>query len=462
MNVIEKFQSLISPAKPTLRPVKESASTTTIKDMLSSAGQGRFLRDIYGDELLTPHREMEKCVKMFNTDAYVAAGVQTMVDFIMGAEQMVVADDPATEKTLNNFLKNTNFFRPLREVVENFVRVGNGYFEVTRAEENGLILRFYPIERADKMWIQADDKGYADYYVLELSMQTKYEGATYYTIYYLDRIPNPVYGLKICKKDIIHFPLGFGDVPWYGRADIASGINIWKIKQELERDLAVIARYKAIPKKWINIKGTNQPTVDNISAQISAMNDNVNPITGLKDDPTVIDLSYAGKDMNLDPYLNYCKRQLTASLAPEFVLHGEDTNRATAREQRSAYMLRIRARRDVISTKIEKEILIPTAELLGLKNISGLKFVFSDFDYQSEDEMREEALKQFQIGIITLNESRVMLGLEEIAGGDVFSWEVTGQMQELESTAGESKKEKKDLKLDAKQSTLAPTTALKK
>lgn len=404
---------------------------TSVNDILSY-GRSTFIRDIFGEKLLTPHEEMQEVSKLYNSNGHVVAAVHTLKDFVLGAEQEVIADDQGTAIFLTDWLKNIGFFTHLSWLMENYIKCGNAYLEAAR-DSRGKIVKVQPIADPSRVYVQVNEHGVIQYYVQAVPNNTKIDGADFYDVYYWFNQPKQrIYGIRFEPNEIIHFKWGRADLPFYGRSPLASVVNDSKILKEIERDIAVIARYKAIPKKMISMPKANKTKLDAYGQYFSGLKDEENALIG-EENVKIDDLSYAGKDLNLEWIVNYLKRKMTASAAPEYIIHGEDTNRATAKEQRIAYMMRVKSMRDQFAMTVETELLdhalseysTPSNKL----NSVGRKFVCNDFEYDEPSEKKDQARSDFRDGIIKLNEAREILGHEPEKDedlGEAYRWELEG------------------------------------
>ena len=104
-----------------------------------------FSRDIYRDVLLTPHAEMEECVRAYNMNSFFQSGINTMTDFIMGGGVVIKGEDPISVKRCEAYLEGLKTETWLREVVENTIKTGNGYCEIDYNPNTGVPVKVYPI-----------------------------------------------------------------------------------------------------------------------------------------------------------------------------------------------------------------------------------------------------------------------------------------------------------------------------
>jgi len=410
--------------------------------MMGGTHGGDFLKDIYGDYILTPHEEMWECEKMSRENAFIQTAVEILKDILIGNELTVEAedDDEYTKDFYDEWIQKSGYKLALAEAIENFIKLGNGYIEILPGLKTGIPRKAIPIPRAWKIWIIPDEQGNLHYYE---EVPKTYRGKEAETV----KVNYEGYGRYRTiraveyKNPIQHFKWGISHIPHYGRSPLASAISDNKILREIERAMAVVARYKAIPRKLISINnadgmGISQKEIDNIIEYWNNLSDLENPVIGGKK-IDLLDLSYAGQELNYDPMISYLKKKITSVLAPQFYVHGDTTTYAVALEQKNLFYLTVMARRQMIEQPINdlfEEIRIKhnslPVELRG-KDWQPLKKAwvkFGEFDFETKEEERAMALNLWNSGLITLDEARQKFELPPIGdeqGGNAFKWDIT-------------------------------------
>jgi len=227
---------------------------------------------------------------------------------------------------------------------------------------------------------------------------------------------------------MVHIKLGNAAWGVYGRSDIAAVLDDLRILETIERSIAVISKYKAVPKKALMIEKRdgetplNEKELTMLANALKNQSDFENPILNRKLE--ALDLSSGGADIKMDGYIDYLKRKITVSMAPEFLIHGQEVNRATSREQKQTYFLRIASKRAMIEPTLTKALM---SYVIGLNNkllIDDFKFKFGEFDVVLPEEEEQRIQDRWQKGLITLKEARQLLGLEELEGTDYFITEL--------------------------------------
>lgn len=401
--------------------------------MRSDLRSGEFISDIYNEETSTPHAEMRATQKAYRTHSFVATASKLVINSLFGREVTVECEDSKTKRFHE---KNTlpKLMEPLREAAEGYVVSGNGYVHKQRISDK--VVNFEAISRPEKMWIDYT-KGFKPVsYVLEQPRSINKENTDVdikdYEVAYFDR-KRRVHGVKYMPGEIIHFKQGTSHLPVYGRSTLASSLDDLKILRELLRDMAIIARYKAIPKKlWKLSRGKDgQHQVSNAQEEefrkyINSLGDWENPVLG-SINADVEDLTHKQTIEMIEPLTRMLTQNVTNTLGPNFYLNGDVTNYAVAKEQKNVFFLTIESMRDDFRKQIN-DVLREVSEQRGLS--TDVSISFGDFDFPTREDRVKEATAAFTAGGLTINEYREELELEPVPEtseggvGDLFSWDV--------------------------------------
>jgi len=394
-------------------------------------GIGDFMTDIYGNEVETPHEEYEETMKMEHTDPNISASLRTRTDVIIGRDLSVESDSEDAQQFFEEEVL-PNLREPLRNAIYHMSLTGMGYLEVIR-DGSGDPTGFEEIVRPHEVYLQFGNGFNIDGYILE-SMGAQ-DGNQYDVKYHKGRTKT-VRGKKFEPDQIINLKEGSHVVPKYGRSPYASAIDDSKIRRELMSSQAVIAKQKTIPRKGFVVNeeeggGFEEPVQtagenekDDIENKLNSMGTYENLVLYNRDVDT-FDFSY---DNNLEGIQNVTtelERGINASL-PGFITHPQDSNDATAKQEKPLFYLRVGAVRESIASRVNP-VLQEIAEANGYSD--DVKIDFGEFDFPTEQERKERAVDQWRKGVITLNEAREELGFEEVddemeADGDVFRWDV--------------------------------------
>jgi len=376
-----------------------------------------FIEDIYGEDVLTPHEEMRAGFRMMHNDPDVAAAIGARVDVILGDELSVDTEDDSTQEYFEEEVM-PKLRRPLRNAIRDMSMTGNGYVEVLRGKNTSVPLDFEEMQRPHKVYIDYEDGTFnIDKYVVQ---QRGLDGGKSFDVRYYNGRRKTVRGFPMEKENIIHLREGSGVIPKYGRSDFLSAIDSYKIRRELLRSQAVISRQKSIPRKLITVDGQNEDNgVDvpndttgtkkkqEIEAKISSMGDYENPVF-YNTEIDVKDFDYDPKTGENQEVLRQLGKQVTASM-PDFFTHPEDSNRATAKEEKQLLQLRMQSVRGNIKDSVNP-VLKEIAEENGFSTDVSLQF--GNFDFPTREEKKENAVELFREGIIKRSEARDLVDMD--------------------------------------------------
>ena len=422
--------------KSIFQKIKESITGNSAVDKAKSfmSGHGGNLKNglfhsTSWGERVTPHVEKREIEKMYRNNTDIVAGVEILTNAVMGKNLQVTAEDDRTKEVLEEeWIPKLK--QALREAIEESVKSGDGYIEILKGENTNKIMRFRPVSRSQNMYIDYDDSFEPTRYVYEMPRQ--HRGFQEHTVRYDQGLTKTVYGREIPLDKIIHLQYGVSHIPVYGRSNLASAVNDAKIIEDIERDMAVIARHKALAKIIYEVRGgqgeqLSDDQIKQLKYDMENLGDFDNIIAG-NFEFDIKTASYEGAHWDFMPLLNLLRTKITSTLAPSFYTHGDATNYAVANDQKKIWTLSVMSVRDMFKPRINK--LLERICLQEGLNTEGLSVDFGNFDFPTDREKEQAAVRDFQAGLLTLNEARDMMGLG-MAGefGDAFVWELQAQQE---------------------------------
>jgi len=385
--------------------------------------------DIFGETIKTPHGEMKASRKIYRNLPQVNASIELFTDMVMGRNLTIETEDPEAEYYFNNYILPK--LKPaLREAVENYCITGNGYIEILRNPSSGKPVNFVPIPESEKMYIDYNQNFQPTKYILKNKLR-KGEGVT--VRYYPNKTSKKhIKGDVFDTDDIIHLKNGVSKIPVYGRSDIASAYDDYQIYDELQRDLAVISRWKSIAKHILTIKNIDDSPLtkeekEDFDKAIKESDDNENIITNKAVEKT--DLGYNGKHEDIQKHIKEINKRITSTIIPSFYMHGDVTNYAVAEDQKSGLYLRIQSKRDSFIDKINK-VLREIASFEGYTD-SEPELNFGEFDFPTKKEKIKNIATAWKNGGCRLQDYQKVLGIEPDPDfGDAYKWELTQEQQQ--------------------------------
>jgi hypothetical protein len=229
----------------------------------------------------------------------------------------------------------------------------------------------------------------------------------------------------------------------------------------IERSIAVISMFKAVPQKILTPKQTSNEInnwssqqIKLIEGQLKSQKDYESSIVGTPMDS--LNVTDSGQLIDLNGYLDYFKRKISICLSPEFIVHGELVNRNTGSEQKQFFYLSVVSLREEFIDEIEESLegLSKSLQTLRDKGINvpnaTFEFVWGDYDVELREEKNQRILSEITNGLITLNEYREQMGYEpdeEI--GNHYLWELrptqpAQQIEQIKQVIDENDKETKE------------------
>jgi hypothetical protein len=428
------------------KEIAEPQAKEDVSDKLASLLAGlkgglltdAFAEQLFADEKLNTHDEKARCKQVFRESTLIQAASNNLVNAILGDNPHIVSKDEKLENYANNyFLDDTGFRRAEREALSEAVHSGDGYIEVVKNDSGAT--RFFSIENAEDMFIDWDyETSKERRYILrfnvteEQAQQMKLKSFTLIQPYGAVTF----YGEEYEASKIIRYK--FGNDTWgvYGRSPIAAALTDVKILKIMERAVGVIARYKAVPRRILmpdnnTEEGTmTQPEIEAVKNQLQEAGDTKTPFIGKK--VSQLETGNGGKDIDLNNYLGHFKRKITIMMTPEFIMFGENSNRATSREQKQVYYLAVSAIRGYFLPTSNKAIFDGLINILAtlkdkgvLKiNLHSFRYQYGEFAVELPEEKQQRLMDEWNNGLILLSEYRRERNYPDIEDTAVFSWEV--------------------------------------
>lgn len=424
-----------------------------------------FNKDIFRDKLWYPHEEMASCVEMYNRNSYAQSAVNTMKDFIKGGDLVVKSKDSKTKLLAQSYIEELDIDKWVDEIIENTIKTGNGYLEIDYADAEWKIPEYcYPLPDSSRIYINCDEYGLPrkeeiikinsftkepekiikrneeEYYIQRVDAGFKHPKAKWYDMSYhvgFQFHTFRIYGIPINKRKMIHFKLNIGDTGIYGRSYLASALDDYETLKQIERSIAIIAKYKAVPRDIISYGDNDNPATDDELDEFIIYLESLE-----KDESAIVNkpikresLAYAGQDINLDYMINHVSKKIIAGIAPDFMMGmGDQVNKATAQITLISYILAIYSKRRLFLKPIERFILKP---FLKKNNLEAAHLEFGELDFETKSEKVNRVGALWTQNLLTFNEAREELGYINIGkDGDVYYMEWSSNMMGGEMPPG--------------------------
>ena len=408
----------------------------------------RFGVDVFGKKLLTPHEEMADCVRLFETEPIVNSGITQMKQFIMGNEIAIESKDSKTQTFFEKWIDQRVDW--LDNEIGNFVQTGlitgNMAMDVDRDERN-CITRFRNVndtsrifKNIDEFGRMYDEKKYCFYEVTPTSGIPNAEYFQYSYLGYRNIGIRRIFGVPIPKKNIVLGQMGWSRMPIYGRSFLASALEDATILRQIKMAFAVIAKYKAVPRKIVSFgaKDDNVSPEELVELQAQMQDTERGDNMAVNKPVNIQDMSFAGQDVNLDPALQYVWKSTISGLAPAYLVgFATDTNRATSAEIKVPFGLRIEEMRKVMINVLNRNILQDYFKAYPWLSRDAT-FKFGEVSMDSTEQKIEQDGAGWERGTVSFNEYRKAMGKQSTEGGDIYKWQLdmrVGQIAKASATS---------------------------
>jgi len=418
-----------------------------------------FDRNIFRDKLWLPHEEMAQCVEMYNRNSFAQSAINTMKDFIKGGDIVVKSDDKQTKIMAQQYLDNLDVDSWVEEVIENTIKTGNGYLEIDFEDAAWKFPhKCYAIADSSRIYINSDEFGKPkkeekwvvdpitkepvmqevsneeEYFIQRIEAGFQHPKAKWYDMSYhvgFQFQKFRIYGIPINKRKMIHFKLNLGDTGIYGRSYLASALDDYESLKQIERSIAIIAKYKAVPRDVIMYGDKDNPATDDELDEFIVYLESLE-----KEESAVVNkpikresLSYAGQDINLDYMIQHIRKKIIAGIAPDFMMGmSGDVQNSSAQITLLSYILAIYAKRKLFLRPIQRHILKP---FLRKNKLAHAWLEFGELDFETKNEKANRVGALWVQNLLTFNEARSMLGFTSIGdNGDVYYLEWQSSMMD--------------------------------
>ena len=410
-------------------------STIDKKEPLSATGAGRFGRNIFDTADRTPHWEMKEILNIIETRPQVFAGLKQVVRFIMGKGLVVDSKDENSIKLVEAWLDNVPQLRQkLYNLIFLAISLGNAYLEPLY-RSNGTRTTFidfdiFPDSTRIYRYLYTEDP--AKHWIMELPTTVRNAGGqqpSYERITYIkgdSLLKQNIFGLPFRKSRFDHLKLGWSRDGIYGRSFLASTIDDNNILKEILKNIAIIARFRALNTKLITPASDDmelmEDDIEYIEYQLLNKRDEDHLV--LNKALKVDSLSNTNEYDTMHNELDYLRKDISSGLVPNYITPwNADVNRATADEAKIPFQLELESMTEEIIEFMNTSILEKLRKE-GMKIADDTTFKFDNVTMDGKDVRVNNALNQYAQGLISFNEARELCDLETVKGGDKFSWEM--------------------------------------
>jgi len=440
-----------------------SGDTQGVRNSVANVGTHRFGLNVFATEERTPHWEMREIRNVIETRPYILSGVQQITRFLVGSEITVQTDDEQTKKFMDEWMgERSDFFNKIENLVFVGVAFGNVYLEPIYRLNNGKSEFYYfevvpdPSRVYRNLGMQM--KREEDFWVFQLPPEVRtveLNGtsvkANFYKINYIQGsylFRNTVYGIPYSYEHFDHLKIGWSRDGIYGRSFLASTIDNANATAEIIKNIAIIARYRALNTKLITPASEDMELIEDdvveIEEKLLQKRDEEHLV--LNKALNISSLSNTNEYDTMSNELDFLRKDIASGLTPNWATPwANETTHASSGESKIAFKLFLDSLEKTFITFLNKTIL-DRLRNSGAPIAKDATFKFGEVEMESFDVMVNTGMQLYTQGLISFNEARKMMNMKTLEGGDKFSWE----MQTLDGQTIFSVKAKENPKIPVK------------
>jgi hypothetical protein len=409
----------------------------------SELGAHKFGTDIFNIQKRTPHWEMQKIIEILETRPHVLAAVEQIVRFVIGDEIIVESSDEKSKEIVEKWIDSVPRCRTkIFNLALLGIAAGNSYLEPlykrTLAKNGKVFSDFDIVPDPSRVYknINPSMKVDLDYWVYEIPMSirsTESQKAMMYKVNYIRGgilFEKAVWGLGYPKGHFSHLKMGWSRDGLYGRGFLASAIDDNDVIKEIIKNIAMIARYRALNTKFITPASDDVELIeDDIEAiEQRLLNKRDEEHVVFNNNLKIESLANTNEYDTMSGELDFLRKDVNSGLVPNYVTPWDnDTNRATAGETKIPFSLKLTSYKEDIVEFLEHAI-VDRIRQDNPTLAPNTKITFNDINMESYDTRVNIGQALYSSGVISFNEMRKMAGLQPVPGGDKFAWEIQTQL----------------------------------
>jgi len=418
--------------------------------VLSKLGAYSFNQSVFKDETMYPNKEMDECIKLYEQRPQINSGIKQYCRFLFGKGLRAVSNDKMSKQWLHQWMiERDRFKNEVFNFIISAVVTGQGYFELTYNQKNNgtmVLDNVYNIPDSSRLFMnlhqtEEEQQTGRNFWIYQIPMRLR--NFSFQNISYKPRMwrvsfirgdavfTQMVYGIGVDFNKIACFRNGWSRDGLYGRSFLASAIDDGDIVAEILKNLAIIARKRALNAKFISVGTIEDPATDEdielLDTQIKDRDEDAHILVNKQ--INAVDFEHQGKYDKMTETLDFLRKDISSGLVPNYITPwNSEVNRATASQTKVPFQLELDSVREDIELFINRLVVDNLKkEYPFLAKDLRLEFIHVDLDTM-EDKM-QFGPQLYQTDIITLNEYRELLGMDRVNDGDKYY----SQRQQLQS-----------------------------
>lgn len=403
----------------------------------ANLGASKFRLTLDKEKLMTPHVVMSSVLDILDSRPNLKSGLSDITRFLIN-DIGFSSDDAKSVEFMTKWMEQ----RPLIETeIFNFTYLllgcGTSYTQpvFAKTSKGGKVFdNFQAVPDPSIIYrnMGADEKA-KDYWLVEVPIEVRnYEGQVpqYKPIWYI-KGSNFNYRYIWCipyPKDYYN-EMVFGhsrNLPYYGSGLLSSSVDDEGITQEILKNWALQAKYRALGKKIIGFYNSGEESVspselESIRREFESLEEEDSILVNKRFDQT--DLSFNGQDNAMSEQIDWLRKDSGSSLTPNYMTaFSQDASMATASEAKIPFGLQLKSIQPVIIYYLNEHIIKRLKETYTFLS-DDLTFTLGTPELYSRDEVFNMIVQLYNNRAATFNELRKSAGLEPVEGGDVWGSE---------------------------------------
>lgn len=417
----------------------------------SGVGASKFRLSSDKEKVMTPHIVMSSVYDLLDKRPSLRSGLNDLIRFLI-SDLSVSSDDNESVEFMNEWLQQrSDFDTQVQNFAFSLIGCGTGYMQPyynTKTNNSSIFNTVKAVPDSSIIYrnLEAEDKD-DDYWLMEVPIEVQefdgiksqyrpfwyIKGSRFY-YKYIWCIPYP-------KKAYDHCVYGHSrNLPWYGWGTLNSAVDNVDIQEEILKNWALQAKYRALGKKILGFYNSSDDPVslqelEDIREEFSTLEEEESLIVNKRFDQ--VDLSFSGQDTDMQPQLEWLHKDSGSSLVPNYMTaFSQDSSMATAAEAKIPFSLELKSIQPVIVDFLNKIIIDRLREEHSFL-ADDLSFELGQPELYSRDEVFNMIIQLYNNRAATFNELRKAAGLNSVEGGDMW-----GAEPPLENTRIDIKKDK--------------------
>jgi len=417
---------------------KELFSTVTghSTPLIAGFGTNKFGMNIFNTAERTPHWEMRESLEILETRPQVNAGIKQICRFVIGDEISVESQDKTTVKYMKDWINNRPaIYTELYNLLFLGVGLGNAYVEPIYIQQGDKLKysNFRVIPDSSRVYINMSPTMdlNQNYWIYTMPREVRYKDVnpSIYLINYIKGgvlFRESVFGIPFAYKHFEHFKIGWSRDGLYGRGYLSSTIDDNNILKEILKNIALIARYRALNTKLITPASEDTELIEDdiVTIENKFLNKRDEDHMFLNKALKVQSLNNTNEYDTMNNEIDFLRRDINAGLLPNYLTPwSQDGAKATASESKIPFMLELESiRKDLVN--FLNESVLEKLKKDGAPIADDATFKLSGARMESYEERVQIGTTLYQNGVITFNELRKMVDQSTVAGGDRFNWQI--------------------------------------